>query len=416
MLAPGLEGVGHLPYSREDRYYGEACHFLGIEEGKLFTKEDVFKALGYHPLPTLEKVHRSRATHRVLGGGNRSGKTQGLTWEITPYLFWRTRGWIISANYSLAEILMDKLIFILDERAGLRRARRPDNLSAFQYYYGSRDHILVMWTGAVLEAKSCENPDSLHGRGLDYAAIDEAALFPYVLYDTRIVPRLVDSGGWVMSVGTFEPLQGEWFEEYFEIGQGPNELGIESWMHPTEDNYLVYKAKGKETPRDVATIYHENPAKIVRTNPAVQWPLRRSTQVYIYNVDLDWLAKEKRRIDPETFAARYEARPSENQFLVFPTWQVMKYGGRDAECRATYDPSLPVYLAVDPGGTYAVAVIQLKRFDTRNYTNQIAQGYHVCIVDTLYFQTTMSTHEVYAAASQRPWWSNVARTDRKSVV
>jgi len=408
-FAPSLQGLGHLPYSRDDPYYAEACRYLGIEKGKLFTKSDVYQLFGYLPLPTLEKAHRSRATHRILGGGNRSGKTQGLTWEILPYLFWRTRGWVISANYGLAGILMDKMLIILQERCGFKRARTPENIQEFEFSYSARDHMLVMWTGAVLEVKSAENPDSMHGKGLDYAGIDEAALFPFSLYDSRVVPRLVDSGGWVMSVGTFEELQGEWFEEYFEIGQASNDLSIESWMHPTEDNYHLYTARGGETTKEVAAKYFENPQRVRKMNSKVRWPLKPGTQVYIYNVDLAWLAQEKKRINPEVYAARYEAKPRASQFLVFPTWQVTKYAGKEAEKRASFDPKLPVYLAVDPGGTYAAAAIQLKRFDDLPYTNTIARGYHGCIVDTIYMQSTVTTQEVYDIARRRPWWPNVAR-------
>ena len=79
---------------------------------------------------------------------------------------------------------------------------------------------------------------------------------------------------------------------------------------------------------------------------------------------------------------------------------------------ADFDPSLPVYLAVDPGGTYAVAAIQLKKFIEIPYTNEIAKGWHICIIDALYFQHTVTTHQVYSACAGREWWPNVGRKHR----
>lgn len=404
-----LQGIGHIPFSRQDPYYREVCDYLGVRDGSVGTKEEIYRTLGYIPLPTIEKVHRSRATHRILVGGNRSGKSQGATWEIIPYLFWDTRGWVISANYDLAEVIMDKIIMILTERAHLKRVRQLDMLEPFTFHYSNRDHELHMYTGARLQAKSAENPDSMHGYSLDYVVIDEASLFPYSLYDTRVVPRLVDSGGWVLALGTLEPLQGEWFEEYFDIGQMENDLDIESWSHPTEDNYHLYKARGGETLADVATIYWENPRRIQRMNPEVEWPLSPETEVVIQNVDLNWLAKEKERIPKPVYQARYDAVAAGNQFLVFPSWKLSEYAGSEARRRARFDPDLPVYLAIDPGGTYAVNVIQLKRFEDLPYANEIARGYHVCIIDTLYFQTTTTTQEVFDTMKHEPWWPNVSR-------
>lgn len=402
-----LQGIGHIPYSASDAYYHEVCTYLGVP--RVPTKEQVYQTFGYHPLPTIDAMHHSQATHRIVAGGNRSGKSEGGKWEIMPYLFWNSVGWVISANYALTDIIMDKLILELIEYGGHTRVRNPYDMSPFEFSYSPRDHRLQMWTGAVLEGKSCENPDSMHGKALDYAVIDEASLFPYTLYDTRVVPRLVDSGGWILSLGTFEWHSGEWFEEFFELGQVENNLGIASWHHPTEDNYHIFFAKGGEKPEDVAKMYRANATRVARSNPDVKWPLKVGTQVYIYNVDLDWLANERKRIDPVVYKARYEALPAANQAVVFPDWRVTEFAGAEARNRCSFDRSLPVYLAIDPGGTYAVAAIQLKRFEDSETYNEISKGYHVCVIDTLYFQTQTTTQEVFEVMKSRSWWPNVSR-------
>jgi len=402
LLAHKLGGIGHIPFER-DEYYKGVVKVLGRD---ILCKSDVYDALGYHILPTVEKMHRSRATHRIFVGGNRGGKSEGGAWEILPYLFLNTKGWVVSANYDMADVIRQKIEAILIERAGCKKRPRPDSLKEFEFAYVIREHEFTMWTGAKLRLRSAENPDSMHAVALDYIVNDEAALIPYTLYDTRFVPRLIDSGGWILNLGTFEFLQGEWFEEYYEIGQTPNDWDIESWRHPTEDNYHIFHAHGGESTKDLQEIYRVNAYKIEEMNPELEWPLRAGDQAYIFNIDLVWLEKEKARIEPETYQARYEAVSAPNKYLVFPKWKITEHV--DAE-RAKFDSSLPVYLVVDPGGTYAVGAIQLKRFDDILSTNVISKGYHICLIDSLYFQTTVTTTEVFNACSKREWWPNVHR-------
>lgn len=399
----GLQGLGHIPYER-DAYYEECSRYLGYEP---ITKEEIYQRLGYIPLPTVERMHRSRATHRILVGGNRSGKTYGGMMEVVPYLFWmNTCGWVVSANYDLAEEFRRKVEDILIERAGMELATRSTDLKPWQFSYSVKTHTFVTGLGSWFQLKSADSPDSMHAIPLDWCIIDEAALLPFILYDTRIVPRLVDYGGWVLSIGTFELTQGEWFEEYFEIGQTENPLGIASWEHPTEDNYHIYFAHGGETPEALGEAYHVNWSRIVRDNPEAEWPLRPGEQVVVWNIDHEWLLQQKNRTPPEIFAARYQAKRAESPYMVFPSWSLTKHV--DA-ARASFDPTLPVYLAVDPGGVYAVAAVQFKKFEDAGRDNELTHGYSLCVIDEVYFQTTVTTHEVFTACQQREWWENVAR-------
>lgn len=327
--------------------------------------------------------------------------------EIIPYLLWlNTNGWVVSATYDLAEELRRKVEDVLTERLGMERVVRSDNLQPWQFCYSIKTHTFTMGTGSTFLLKSADSPDSMHAVPLDWVLIDEAALLPYILYDTRIVPRLIDSGGWVLSMGTFEWSTGEWFEEYFDLGQVENDLGIESWHHPTEDNFHIYNAVGGETPEFVGEKYHTNWHRVIDTNPEVVWPLTPGTQVIIWNVDIEWLRQQKARVAPEIFAARYEAQRATNPYLVFPGWNIVEHVN---ESRARFDDSLPVYLAIDPGGTYAVAAVQFKEFSDTGEDNELTHGLSLCVIDELYFQTTVTTHEVFNAAQQRPWWPNVAR-------
>ena len=406
MARNGLQGLGHLPYEK-DEYYEYACTYLGFE---VLTKKALYDQIGYIPLPTMEKLHRSRANIRVLVGGNRSGKSYGAALEAIAMLFvFGTCGWIVSANYDLAEEIRRKIEDFLLERCGMEKVPRPEGMKPWQFYYGTKAHTLVMGNGSWLQLKSAESPNSMHAVPLDYIIVDEAALISYQLLETRLMPRLADTGGWLLAIGTLELLVDEWFQEYYNIGQVPNEWNVESWHHPTEDNYHVYIAKGGETAEEVAALYHANPHKLVDMNPDTGWPLSTGERVIIWNIDLAWLAQQKKRLvetwQEHVYRARYEAKPTEDKFRVFSRWSVT-HNVNNARCK--FDAELPVYLAVDPGGTYAVAAIQLKKFDEECF-NELSQGYHVCVIDEIYFQNTVTTHEVYRVAQEREWWYNVSR-------
>jgi hypothetical protein len=402
-MSSGLQGIGHIPYSR-DEYWKSVSEFLGYEAP---TKTDVWRLMGYRPLRHAIPMHLSRATHRIVAGGNRSGKTYSASAEAVPYLLWEnTRGWVVSSNYDMADQLRLEVMGFLMDGLGIEHAKGK-KLDVGMLSWSNYEHALRMWNGSLLELKSAEAPDSMNAVPVDYIIIDEAALFPFLYYDTRIIPRLVDSGGWVLAIGTFEFLQGEWFEEYFDLGQVPdNSLGIESFMLPTTDNFHVYIAQGGETPEYLGKRYRTNWRKIVENNPGVGWPLAPGMQVIIYNVDMAWLEQERKRIDPRTFAARYLALSQGNQFRVFPSYQIHTHVREDI---AEYDPDLPVFLAIDPGGTYGVLAIQFKKATSLGLPaeNELSKGDICCAIDEVYIQTTTTTQEIWDIIKKREWFSRL---------
>jgi len=326
----GLRGQQHLPWE---------------------VKEKIFKLLNYKPFGAQEPFHRSTASHRIFAAGNRSGKTFCLSREVIPYLLVPfSYGWVVAKHYSLTQPIIDAIIeglIIL----GHTQAPRAKNLKFGEFGYSNKDHKLLMWNGAVLEAKSGDNPDSLHARALDYCIVDEAALFPFYLYQTRLVPRLVDSGGWIAAIGTFEHDQGEWFEELWRIGQEPNDLGVESFTHPTTDNPYI---------------------------------------------DQKWLEEQRRILDPDIYAARFLAIPKPSPLRVLHRFSYVENVRPDAE----FDPARPVFLAVDPGSTYAVGALQVDERDGHPY---------VTLVDEIYLAEALGTELVISKCRKRPWWRNVGR-------
>ena len=320
----------------------------------------VWAAGGYTPFGAQVEYHASRAAHRVFAGGNRSGKTEAAVWEILPYLFWpNTHGWVVGAIYGLTDTIRDKLITYLTTRFGHIQVLRKRPLRAGEFWYGEKDRLLVLWTGSTLKFKSGELPKSLHAEALDYVVIDEAAQFPYEYYEL-LVARLADTGhfGWISSHSTFEAQTGKWFEDYFKIGQLPNTYGIVSFRHTTT---LAARAG------------YVKPAWLYQ-----QW------------LRLKALGQE------DLFNARYMAIPKPSELLVLSKFSVVTHVTREAE----YVEHSPVYLAVDPGGVYAVAAMQVKHTE---------DGDFIDIFDELYFQTTVDTTEVIAVCQEKDWWKDVGR-------
>jgi hypothetical protein len=145
--------------------------------------------------------------------------------------------------------------------------------------------------------------------------------------------------------GTFEQSE-RWYQQWFKIGQRPNDMRLESIAIPTYANEFNYPG-GRE-------------------NSVIQ---------------------EMRRIyDDEYWQERIEAEP------IAPHGLVLK-GFKPHNVKETeLDPNLPVYLWVDPGydAAYAVEVFQIE--------GKTAYG-----IDEVY-EHDRTTEEVIGICKTRPWW------------
>jgi len=156
-------------------------------------------------------------------------------------------------------------------------------------------------------------------------------------------------------------LQGDWFVDYFEVGQVyPNKYDVQSWSLPTT----------------------ENP-----------------------HVDQEWLKQEEARLcrtedGKRIYQARYLAIPVLSAYLVFPDFNRIKHVSEEL---CAFDENLPVYLAIDPGGVYAVAAVQFKPLEARG--NEIT-NLTACVIDELY-ETNTDTPAIIEECKKRRWWHKV---------
>ena len=106
----------------------------------------------------------------------------------------------------------------------------------------------------------------------------------------------------------------------------------------------------------------------------------------------------------DVYNARYLAIVTPNQDRVYGTLSPRTHA---SDTKAAFDPSLPVYIAVDPGGVYAVGALQVKTLE--------GIGPALCLIDEIYFPRTITTPEVQRECSAREWWNNVG-TGRTTTV
>jgi len=329
-------------------------------------KQKIFNAIRYKPWGAQEPFHRSLATHRILAAGNQSGKTFAAAREVVCQLFVPIydptlgaargrRGWVVVPRYSLADPILNEIInvlYLLD----FQRVSRKANLAEGEFWYSERTHYLSIWNGAELWVKSADEPAGLHAQPLDFIVIDEAGLVPFEVYQINLVPRLTVTGGWIAAIGTFEEADvGRWFVDFFNIGQTENDQGIESFCHPT-----------------VGSPY----------------------------VSQEWLEEQRKIYDPDIFAARFLAKPIVGRRLMIRNFNFVEHVSRWAD----YDKRYPVYLGVDPGGTYAVAALQIK------YNEQTGKDV-VCLFDEIYDTRGGPTPVIIQKCREKEWWPSVGLGD-----
>lgn len=253
-------------------------------------------------------------------------------------------------------------------------------------------------TGQIIETKSAQEVQKLASKAPDGVVMCEAAQHPYESF-LRCQGRVAEKRGWLFLCGTFEGSEG-WYAEYFNEWtqaalndplRDPDEgvaYSLASW-----DNTIVYPG-GREDPE-----------------------IKRLERAYS-------------RV-PGMFEERCAAIPIPPVGLVF---REVRRSVHFSD-RATFDPKLPVYLAVDPSdgsAPYAVGAYQFrdcecpyhyadgKTPDTsthegkrqaelggpglaRHHEDRIEQAF--CI-DEVYEQEKQC-EEIIDICRSRPWWKNV---------
>lgn len=293
--------------------------------------------LGYRPNAAQQRLHSSRARHRVNCAGRRTGKSFSGGMEIMPWALTaramkpmldemgiRAEYWIVGPQYTDSE--KEFRVFY----NACRRKGMPFDKPG-TYYNPRGDMIVSLWEGTfILQAKSGAHPESLVGEGLHGVVMSEAAKLKESVWQRFIRPTLADFVG--ESVWNTTPEGKNWFYEIFQHGQDPHRTDWESWRHPSWVNTHVFR---KRTTQEDVNAMKELLAKDLSGVDDAQ--LER------LNVDKEIIAMAK-DLTPEAFSQEVEASFSEHVGRVFKRWDEDKH-----VADLPYNPQWPLYIATDYG-------------------------------------------------------------------
>lgn len=297
----------------------------------------LWKELNYRPNIAQQKVHNSRARHRVNCAGRRTGKSVSGGRELMPWALQaralkpmldevgvRAEYWIVGPNYTDSE--KEFRVFFNDCRRKGMPFDKPGT------YYDPKGNMSVsLWEGTfILHAKSGAHPESLVGEGLHGVIMSEAAKLKESVWQRFIRPTLADFVG--ESVWNTTPEGKNWFYDIYQAGQDPAQQEWASWRHPSWVNRHVFR---KETTAEDVRVLKEMLVRDVSGADA--------DALAALHVDPEIVAMAK-DLTPEAFAQEVEASFSEHVGRVFKQWDEDKH-----VTDLPYNPQWPLFIATDYG-------------------------------------------------------------------
>ncbi|MFQ5936753.1 MAG: hypothetical protein ACE5LB_10115 [Acidiferrobacterales bacterium] len=188
--------------------------------------------LNFHP--AQQAVLRSASRFNILIAGRRFGKTQfaiqkllieGLRTELNGYDLTDKDVWLVGPTFK-----QEKRI----AWTRLKRMAEPVMIPGKSWENEGR---LQLQNGRFIEIKGADDPDSLHGVGLSYVAMDEYANMPPQAWDVAIRPMLTDVLGGALFIGTLKGKNHFW--QLAQDFKGDHDWGY--FEYTTLDNPFISK-------------------------------------------------------------------------------------------------------------------------------------------------------------------------------
>lgn len=307
----------------------------------------LFAIVDYDPTEAQWPFHLDTSRVRLVGGGERGGKSMStamdgwarshLTMDGQPGKYW-----ITGPDYLQPRKEFD-YIREAYEKLGRKIERLSMPVSIASPWY------LELDDGTTWETKTSSDVRKLASEAPDGIMMAEAAQQTNEVF-LKLRGRVAERRGWLILSGTFE--EGlPWYGQYFRQWQAPNLMDAKSFSLPSWSNRVLYPG-GRDDPE-----------------------IKALEATYPHDL----------------FMERFGAVPMRPVGLVFKEFEYSTH----VSAEVTYDNSLPVYLAIDPGYTGAYAVLAL----------QVA-GSHIHVVDEVYMRYG-TVSEVIAECKERPWWGSV---------
>ncbi|MBI3844526.1 MAG: hypothetical protein HY292_07775 [Planctomycetes bacterium] len=192
-------------------------------------KQALFRDLRYQPHKGQDAVHRSRAPRRILIAGTRFGKSLCASMEAVAAALApceRSVGWCAAPTFDLADRVFTQIQLIV---------MRDLAHHIISIKESERRIILRNLGGGISEirAKTCDNPVSLLGEGLNWLIIDEAARLKPSIWHSHLSQRLIDHRGWALLIST--PKGKGWLWDMYMRGQG-RDPDYASWRFASSVN------------------------------------------------------------------------------------------------------------------------------------------------------------------------------------
>lgn len=210
-----------------------------------YAREALWKAQAYGPHSVQRLIHLSEARHRLADCGRRLGKSMAggkdLFHEFQKTAFDLSAGtldrphrwWIVGPNYDDCE----KEWRVLYETC--KEQKVPfDHPGTYNDTQGGNMRMSVFDGKFIVESKSAAYPDSLDGEGLDGVLVVEAAKLKEMIWIKYLLPALADKRG--RSLHTSTPEGRNWFYDNWRKGQDPANHEWESWKFPSWANSVIF--------------------------------------------------------------------------------------------------------------------------------------------------------------------------------
>ena len=233
----------------------------------------------------------------------------------------------------------------------------------------------VTKSGQIIETKTADDVTKIAAVAPDGIIMAEAAQMTYETY-LKCVGRVAEKRGWLLLSGTFEGSMGWYPEKFDEWRVGNNIEDARSYSLPSWSNIVIYPG-GRQDPE-----------------------IQRLEAVYS-------------RV-PGMFDERMGAVPVPPASLIFRDFRHTVHVDNSLE----FDPSLPVYLAVDPssgGDPYAIHACQFPKFKLPPTTpekyakaeEENPDKIDFCNVIDEYYEVSTITEDIIDNLKKRVWWKNV---------
>lgn len=182
--------------------------------------------LSFKLLPWQQKVWASKARFKVIAAGRRCGKSNYVIKKLILKALQAPSGssilYIAPTLGQAKQIAWDALV------DGHRDVVKSAHINA-------QDITLV--NGIKIHVRGADNPDTLRGLKLFYAAFDEAAFIKEDVWSKIVRPALSDLKGEADFIST--PAGRNWFYDFYKLGLSGSDSEWAAWHLTTYDNPTI---------------------------------------------------------------------------------------------------------------------------------------------------------------------------------